>query len=315
MDDHLKRPTEHLARVILLVAAIMAFSQSALGDGWPLDMPKGGMVVTTIPRVFWRLDEYDSASSSGRPIYFVSVEDVLDQPGWRRRGDPYCGDFTLTKITEYKPLGKLRYTVVELRNAALYLNLRFPPGADIKTDFQKVVNPGDWQSFQRSKDFHDDVFVPEERGIFAGQLSGLPEPIKLSLFVMACSCRGNLGTTTFKGNAYLAVALDDDGVVYDSIHLNQSARIAKVIQDRLLDGIRAFQDVANLGAIDGLEFTVRIYFKNFTSENPRASDSLEIYVPLALASKFANQEITSQELMDGSVVILNGNRVQVSLTT
>ena len=313
MDDHLKNRTEHLARVILLAAAIMAFSQSALGDGWPLEVPKGSMVVTTIPRVFWRLDKYDSASSSGQPIYFVSMEDVLDQPGWRRRGDPYCGDFTLTKITEYEPLGKLRYTVVELRNATLYLNLRFPPGADIKTDFQKVVIPGDWQSFQSSKDFHDNVFAPEARGIFAGQLSGLPEPMKLSLFVTACSCRGNLGTMMFKGNTYLAVALDDDGVVYDSIHLNQSARIAKVINDRLLGDIRAFQGVANLGGIDGVEFTVRIYFKNFTNETLRASDSLEIYVPLGLASKFANEDITSQQLMDGSVLILNGNRLHVSL--
>lgn len=304
---------ERILRFAYLGIALLALSRPMLAEKWPLEVPKGSVVVATIPRGFWQVDKYDSASSGGQLIYFVGVEDVLSQPGWRASGFPYCGDFTLTKITEYKPLYKLRYTVVELRNATLYLKLRFPPGVDLKTEFRKVVIPGDWQSFQRSKDFHDNVLAPQGQGIFTGQLAGLPESMKLSLFGMVCSGQGTLGTVAFKGNTYLAVTLGDDGTVYNTVQLNQSARIARVINERLLDDIKAFQSVANLAGIDGVEFTARIYFRNFVSEIVATSDNLEIYVPLGLASKFANQDITSQQLMDGSVVILNGNRVQVSL--
>ena len=115
------------------------------------------------------MDRSDSASSNGQLVFFVNVEDVLGQPGWRASGFPYCGDFTLTKITEYKPLYKLRYTIVDLGTLPYILKLRFSPGADLKTDLQRVVIPGDWQSFQKSKDFHDDVLAPQGRGIFTGR--------------------------------------------------------------------------------------------------------------------------------------------------
>jgi hypothetical protein len=304
---------ERMVRFVCLGIMVLALSCPALADRWPLGVPKGSVVVPTIPRAFWQVDKYDSASSGGQLIYFVNVEDVLSEPGWRASGFPYCGDFTLTKITEYKPLYKLRYTIVELRNATLYLKLRFLPGADLKTDLQRVVIPGDWQSFQKSKDFHDNVLAPQGQGIFTGQLAGLPEPMKLSLFGMVCSGQGTLGTVAFKGNTYLAVTLGDDGTVYNTVQLNQSARVAKVINDRLLDDIKAFQGVASLVGIDGVEFTARIYFRNFVSETVPTIDKLELYVPLGLASKFADQDITSQQLMDGSVIILNGNRIQISL--
>jgi hypothetical protein len=292
---------------------VLAAACPGQAGGWPLAIPKGSTVVATIPRKFWQVDKYDNVSSGGQQIYFVNVEDVLSQPGWRESGFPYCGDFKLTKITKYKPLYKLRYTIVELRNPTIYLKLRFPPGTDLRTEFQRVVAPGDWQSFKGSKDFRENVLAPQGAGIFTGQLGGLPEPIKLSLFGIVCSGQGTLGIVAFKGRTYLAVTLGDDGIVYNTLQLNQSARVAKVINDRLLDDIKAFQDVAGLVGIDGVEFAVRIYFRNFVNESVATFDTLELYVPLALARKFADADITSQQLMDGSVVILNGNRVQVSL--
>lgn len=72
--------------------------------------------------------------------------------------------------------------------------------------------------------------------------------------------------------------------------------------------------MAGLVGIDGVEFAVRIYFRNFVSESIPTFDSLELYVLLGLARKFADADVTSQQLIDGSVVILNGNRVPVSLT-
>jgi hypothetical protein len=305
---------KRIVRLACLAVVILASTGLSQASRWPLSIPKGSTVVATIPRGFWQVDKYDNVSSSGQSIYFVNVEDVLSQTNWRASGFPYCGDFTLTKITAYKPLYKLRYTIVELRNATVYLKLRFPPGADLRSDLEKVVVPSDWQSFQRGKDFHDDVLAPQGQGIFTGGLANLPEPMKLSLFGMVCTGQGTLSTEVFKGRTYLGVTLGDDGTVYNTIQLNQSARVAKVINERLLDDIKAFRDVASLAGIDGVEFTVRIDFRNFVSEQTATSDKLQLYMPLVLANRFADQDITSQQLMDGSVVILNGNRVEVSLT-
>jgi len=293
---------------------MLAVASRSQAGRWQLPIPKGSTVVATIPRGFWKVDKYDNVSSSGQSIYFVNVGDVLGQPGWRASGFPYCGDFTLAKITEYKPLYKLRYTIVELRNPTVYLKLRFPPGADLRSDFEKVVVSSDWQSFQRDRDFHDNILALQGQGIFTGALAALPEPIKLSLFGMVCSGQGTLGTAAFKDQTYVEVTPGDDGTAYNTLQLNQSARVAKVINDRLLDDVKAFRGVASLAGINGVEFAVQIYFRNFVSERTATADKLELYGPLGLANKFADQDITSQQLVDGSVAILNGNRVQVSLS-
>ena len=196
----------------------------------------------------------------------------------------------------------------------MYLKLRFPPGADLNGDFQKVVIASGWQSFVSSKDFYDNVLAPQGRGIFTGRLAGLPEPVKLSLFQMVCGGLGTLGTAAFKGQTYLSVTLGNDGTVYNTIQLNQSSRVAKVINERLLDDIKDFRGVASVVGIDGVEFRVQIFFRNFVSEDVPAFDTLDVYVPVGLANKFADQDITSQQLMDGSVVLVNDNRVQVSLS-
>lgn len=309
-----QRTLERIVRLACLAIMLIATAFPSRAERWPLAVPKGATVVATVPQRFWQVDKYDNVSSGGQLIYFVNVEDVLGHTAWRTSGFPYCGDFTLTKITKFRPLGRLRYTIVELRNSSIYLKLRFPAGSDLASDFQNVVRSGDWQSFQGSADFRNNVLATEGESIFTGELAVLPEPIKLSLFGMVCKGQGTLGTVSFKGHTYLAVTFGDDGTVYNSIQLNQAARVARVINDRLLDDIKAFRGVATLAGIDGVEFTLPIHYRNFVSETVATSDTLEVYVPLDLANEFASQDVTSQQLMDGSVVILNGNRVQVSLT-
>jgi len=43
------------------------------------------------------------------------------------------------------------------------------------------------------------------------------------------------------------------------------------------------------------------------------SDDLEIYLPLEQVVKFVDADITSQQLIDGSIILLGGNRIQVPL--
>jgi hypothetical protein len=41
---------------------------------------------------------------------------------------------------------------------------------------------------------------------------------------------------------------------------------------------------------------------------------LEIYAPYDLVEKFFNLDITNQKLVDGSIVLVDGNRIEVDLS-
>jgi hypothetical protein len=301
-------------RWVVVALTIFMAALSAKATSWPLAIPKGSSVVVKIPTRFWQVGKYDAVSGSGQRIYFIDMEMLFSSPDWESSGFPYCGEFTLTKISEFRPFYKLRYTDIELRNNGIYLKLRF--NADVKDlngEFQKVVATGNWRQFEASEEFRDNVLTPQGNRIFTGPLAQLPATLKLSLFNTVCDGQNTLGTETYKDKSYVAVALSSDGNVYNSLKLNEAARVAQVVNGRLLSEIKLYGKIAGLVGIEGVKFAVGIAYKDFVNESVPHIDNLEIYVPLNLSTKFADADITSQQMIDGSIVVLNGNRIQVSL--
>ena len=90
---------------------------------------------------------------------------------------------------------------------------------------------------------------------------------------------------------------------------------AKIINERLLTILKAFvSPVRETPFICGLKIELRIPHKSFTDQVATPDyDELELFVPNSVIRDFADLEITSQELVDGSVVIVNSNRVAVPL--
>jgi hypothetical protein len=129
----------------------------------------------------------------------------------------------------------------------------------------------------------------------------------------------------------LEIDLGSDINVYDDRQLNQGQRINHVMNDKLLTILRAFAEpVRKLTTIYGLKLDFGIPHKNFSedstgpdvldkrvfleeSEGPDV-DKLEVYASAELIRHFAEADITSQQLLDGSVVIVNSNRIQVALS-
>jgi hypothetical protein len=281
---------------------------------WPLSIPKGGQVVLKIPTAFWQVSKNDVISLGGQRIYFVDMVDVLQKSDWETRGFPYCGEFILTKITEMRPFGKLRYTEVELRNNGIYVKLRFSADDhDLNAEFQKVATVGEWQQFEKSEEFRKNIFASQSSKIFTGSLANISDGLKLPLLHMVCSGQNTFKGETYKEKTYFSVTLGPSGVEYNSLKLNASARVSTVINERMLNMVKTFKDVAREAGIDGLKLTAHIDYRDFVSEVISHTDDLEIYLPLDLCAKFASADITSQQLIDGSIVILNGNRIQVSL--
>jgi hypothetical protein len=134
---------------------------------------------------------------------------------------------------------------------------------------------------------------------------------------MACTGQNTFGTETFKGKNYFAVTLGSDGQVFNSNVLNSSARIAKVINDEVIGKVKIFKGPSQVTGIDGLKFTAGVDFRNFVNESELQihHDRLDVYLPLDLCLKFVDADITSQQLIDGSTVLVNGDRVQVPLSS
>jgi hypothetical protein len=97
---------------------------------------------------------------------------------------------------------------------------------------------------------------------------------------------------------------------------SEGQRIARTINGRMLRVLKAFATpVANIPKIDGLKLQYSIAHKNFIEdmEAPQV-DKLEFYAAREFIRSFAEADMTSQQLADTSVIILNGNRISVQLS-
>jgi len=327
-----------LAGALVLGTAVRASAQQKvfayeLKKEWPLAFAKGSTVVVKIPTRLWQeendqrkdLKLWSPFSNEKGPAgtgaaYFVDVQDILNQPDWASRGFPFCGEFTLTRLFELRSAFRhhqLPYTEVELQSGNMYLRFHFAHPynqADaLNAELQQLIVSGGWERFESTEDFRKNVFEVQETKIFTGPMARLSYDTKVALLHMACTGENTFATETYKGRTYFSVGLHSDGQVYNSTKLNSSVRVATVINERIIPMVKAFKRPTQESGIDGLKFAAPIYYRDFVSEVVAQHDQLEIYLPLDLIQKFVDADITSQQLVDGSVVLLNGNRVQVSL--
>ena len=262
-----------------------------------------------VPLHFWKSE--DASFSTGTPIYTVDTDAVIGSSQWATTGLPYFGEFVVTKVLEFRPLYKLRYTDVELRNDTVWVKLRFQPGADLRAGFNALTVKGKWDAFEAS-DYYKTVVFGVGKTIFTGQLSNIPDSSKLALLRIAGKGLATLSSETYKDKAYIGFSLPLSGTVYNTIKLNESARVATVVNSRL-SLLKSLAVIAGDAGLEGVKITDKIFYRNFVSETVAKVDTLELYAPLKLIKQFADADITNQQFIDQCIAILNSNRVQVSL--
>jgi hypothetical protein len=125
----------------------------------------------------------------------------------------------------------------------------------------------------------------------------------------------SISVNEYKGQRYATFVLDSSHE-YNSIQLGQAARAARVIQDSFLVelklGYYGLKDIRNL---NGIRIDMDIPYRDFVSEYVSHHDSLTLYTAFEDLKKFAEADNASQELIDRSTVLINTNRVKVSLDT
>jgi hypothetical protein len=151
----------------------------------------------------------------------------------------------------------------------------------------------------------------------SGPLASLSEEKQTTLVQYAhITAHGaRIGTTNYKDKLYLVVSLPAMDTVFNDLRMNRAQRVARVLNDSLLVAMKAFASVvADVESVHGLKLELAIPHRPFTQATGTELDSIEIYAPSAEIKRFAEADITSQELIDKSVVIVNSNRTEVRLS-
>jgi hypothetical protein len=132
---------------------------------------------------------------------------------------------------------------------------------------------------------------------------------------------GEMSVEEFKGKQYIAFSAAYPPAEFNSLEINRAARVATVLKALVLP---AFDKVApvitDANGIYGIKIRTRIFYRDFPSKrNQRPNqrphvEVLEIFAPYDLVEKFFNHDITNQKLVDGSIVLVNGDRIEVDLS-
>ena len=83
--------------------------------------------------------------------------------------------------------------------------------------------------------------------------------------------------------------------------------------NELMDRIKSAGELADVG-LAGLRLNISISFYNFVTDSPLEVDDVIWYIDSGLVPQLRDFEITSQEFVDQSVIIVNGTRVEVPLS-
>ena len=154
--------------------------------------------------------------------------------------------------------------------------------------------------------------------VFDGPLSAVaPESRQLLLlFAHATAAGTGISHEQFRGEEYLVVDLGADSNVYNTLQMNQTQRIARILNDRLLNVLKAFAEpVRDVEVVFGVKLDFEIPYRNFLDDDAEPDhDVVRLYASSDDVKAFADFEITSQEFIDRSFVIVNENRVQIPLS-
>src|SRR6266540_796358 len=150
---------------------------------------------------------------------------------------------------------------------------------------------------------------------FTGPLEHFTSAQRLLLLRFADSTAQGirLGSETYKGVTYLTMVLIGDGHTWNDLRVTRMARVGRVI-DNQLALLKAFTKIAvPHTVISGLKLQQTSIHGTAPSYSDTKSDTIDAYFPLDAMLKFAEADITSQQLVNQSIVLVNGDRVEVDL--
>lgn len=306
-------------------AVVVYFLLVFLLGSWADAQRRGQHYVLVVPAADLRYE--------GRNRLGVNSIFALETRSARSDSDPGALPFPL-EMRFWKKRGR----EVEFRGlpgARLWLKLRFADAADLERRWrQYAASPlrGD----QLLASFLDRVAA----SVF--DASTVPASSRRSLvrYAFGIGAAALRPPVRFRDLDYLPILLGTDPTVYDTNETNQNQRLARVLADlfpRLvaapaleaarLGGFRVDVDIpygrckptghsttfwsSQNWPVSGYSWGYAVHMGHCVWSG--GTDSLTLYVDAVSLGSLRHLELTSQELVDRSVVVVNGTRVQVDL--
>lgn len=285
-------------------------------QNWILDVPKGKFVVLKIPGKligFERVSTWTGAVSYGA-IIEQSEKSGLMVGGlndWRTAGWTLMRQLTLEKVSR-----KDRFVEVELRDPLFNVKLRFDSTVkDINLALREVAFVGLLSEFEASEYYQKEVVEKMLPKIFTGGLTSIPTKSKLKLLEELKYVDSAIKTEKYKGDTYLSVDVGGDVEIYNTIRLDQTQRLAHSLNQRVLSYLKRIARIVKFHSeVDGIKITILVPYKNFVTEVYQEPnyDRLEIYAPMDVIRQFTDDELTNEEFVEESILLVNGNRTRLS---
>jgi hypothetical protein len=302
----------HLGCCLLLCLA----SDAAVGSDNEISLSKQQPLVIKIPR---KLLKYENSSiRSGLPIYTANVSVVGEtitvegESDWQLRGWPPMLTLFYEKSSKEK-----EYTEIEFRSSSAYAKLRFAADTpNVDAVLRQLVFLGSAESFESSAEFKalTEKLLPIK---FSGVLAEIPRDKQFQLLKDIGYNDDEMGVAEFKGKQYIAFSAPYPTAEFDSRQVNRAARVAIVVKSLVLPALdKVAPVITDANGIYGIKIRTRIFYQDFISKRNQRTrvEVLEIFAPYDLVEKFFNHDITNQKLVDGSIVLINGDRIEVDLS-
>ena len=277
----------------------------------PMEFARGQKVVL---RASTDAMKMDTASRDLRYVADVAVVDsgltINGDAAWPAAGMP---DFKRLEIRRMGP-GKSGYEVELRRESGVLpvLLLFADQAAAAKALPQLLIRDGDTTAISTWTE-HVNAALADK--VFSGPLAKVPAEARKALLDLEHKQRlGHFTSETFKEHDYLQINTGESENVYNTLKMNRSQRMARGAAE-LLPVLKAVhRALGNCEAIYGIKVTTLVPYKNFVTEGDSGSDRIAIYAPCESVAKFANADISGQKLLDESIILVNGDRSEVSLS-
>lgn len=221
----------------------------------------------------------------------------------------------MRQLTFEKVSREKNYTLVELRHPLFNVKLRFDNTIrDLNASFREIAFLGLLSEFEASDYYQKEVIGKVLPQVFDGHLAAIPTERKLNLLKELKYIDSAIKPERYKGSDYLSVDVGGDTEVYNTIRVDQSHRIGHSLNQRVLSYFKRIARIIKFHPqIDGIKISILIPYKNFVTEaySQPSYDKIEIYSPMDVIQQFADDELTNQEFVAESVLLVNGNRMAI----
>lgn len=315
MTMKMSKGTRLLFAALLLVSSRPAFAVKSI----KLDIPKDQAIVVEVPPNQWAAKE--TSWTGGIPISVLRADgDFIKSRRWENGSLPLLADFHIEKaqdcgsgVVSGRIVGcPVNWKQIELRSAKAWLKIQFPPEvADVGAALKELAFIGSVPQFETTNYLHDKVFLPNQEKLFAS-LPQLGQEDRYAFFKMGVIRGFDMASASFKGLGYVQVGIPAS-TTFNTVRVSQDQRVSQVIREVILPEAKELLPYADGKPLGGLAFHLSIPAYNFVTGGEAKFDDLLVYLTTDGLKKFSANDITSQKLIDDSVVLLNNDRIEAKL--